>query len=363
MPLRQVTPGFSRKPVFCVVQITDGKGSVNTWLEEGAGTMKIVITDCDHQDVAEERAAAERQGVELELRQCRTEEEVIAVGKDADGLLVQYAPITERVLSELPGLKAVGRYGVGVDTVDVEAASRHGVAVCNVPDYGTEDVSDHAVALALSLARGIVQLDRGVRLGDGDLAAVKPLHRFNTMVFGVVGLGRIGTATALKAQSLGFRVIGCDPREQVGGVTAEGIPVAELDELLAGADVVSLHVPLTPQTRHLINADVLLKFKDGAYLVNTCRGEVVDSTAVEAALRSGRLRGAGLDVFEQEPLPADHPLASMGSTVLTPHAAWYSEESYSELKRRAIENVIDVCAGRRARNVLNRDELSTEVMK
>jgi D-3-phosphoglycerate dehydrogenase len=325
--------------------------------------MKIVITDCDHAGIEEEEAAAAGHGVELELRQCRTEDEVVSAGEGADGLLVQYAPITDRVLAALPDLKAVGRYGVGVDTVDVEAASRHNVAVCNVPDYGTEDVSDHAVALAVTLSRGVMQLDRGVRLGRHDLAPVRPLHRFNTRVFGVVGLGLIGSATARKARGLGFHVIGHDPKQAAGSTTSGGIEAVGLEELYARADIVSLHVPLDPRTHHLIDAAALSRFKDGSLLVNTCRGGVVDSNAVVDALRSGKLKGAGLDVFEQEPLASDHPLAGLENTVLTPHAAWYSEESYSELKRRTIENVIDFCAGRQPRNILNADALIKESVK
>lgn len=319
--------------------------------------MKIVITDCDHAGIVEEEAVARAHGVSLELRQCRTEDEVIAAGEGADGLLVQYAPITERVLRSLPGLKAIGRYGVGVDTVDVAAASAHNVAVCNVPDYGTADVSDHAIALAVSLGRGIAAFDRRVRAGMTDLAPVQPLHRFSTRVFGLVGLGRIGTATGLKARGLGYTVIGYDPRVPVGSTTAEGIEAVTLESLYARADVVSLHVPLTDDTHHLIDEEALALFKDGSVLVNTCRGGVVDSGAVVAALRSGKLKGAGLDVFENEPLPADDPLTAEENAVLTPHAAWYSEESYTELKRRTIENVVEFCAGREPRNLLNGDAL------
>ncbi len=322
--------------------------------------MKIVITDCDHAGIDEEEAVAREHGIDLELRQCRTEDEVIEAGRGADALLVQYAPITDRVLTALPGVRAVGRYGVGVDTVDVDAATAHGVAVCNVPDYGTEDVSDHAIALAVSIGRGIVAFDRRVRAGSADLAPVRPLHRFSTRVFGVVGLGRIGTATALKAKGLGYAVIGHDPRVDAGSTTPEGIDAVGLEDLYARADIVSLHVPLTDGTHHLIDAAALERFKDGSVLVNTCRGGVVDSAAVVAALRSGKLKGAGLDVFENEPLPPDDPLAAEDNAVLTPHAAWYSEESYVELKRRTIENVVEFCAGREPRDILNGDALARE---
>ncbi|WP_104169326.1 C-terminal binding protein [Cryobacterium sp. M23] len=319
--------------------------------------MKIVITDCDHPQTAEETAVARAHGVELVLAQCRTEDDVIAAGRDADGLVVQYAPITETVLAALPQLKAIGRYGVGYDTVDVPAATRHGVAVCNVPDYGTEDVSDHAIALAVSLERGIVRFDRQVRHGNSRIDDLRPLHRISTRVFGVVGLGLIGSATARKARGLGYTVIAHDPALPVDGVSSEGIPLVGLDELYATANVVSVHVPLNDATRHLIDSQALGKFLPGAILINTCRGGVVDTDAVVDALASGRLKGAGLDVFEEEPVPANSPLLHAENAVLTPHVAWYSEESYSELKTRTIENVIEVCAGRTPRNILNGEVL------
>lgn len=314
---------------------------------------RIVITDCDHDSIAIEQAVADAAGVELVLAQCRTEEDVIAAAAGADAIVVQYAPITDRVLAALPQLKAIGRYGVGVDTLDVEAATARGVAVCNVPDYGTEDVSDHAIALAVSLARGITRLDRGTRRGEHSLLPVQPLHRISTRVFGVVGLGLIGAATARKAKGLGYTVIGSDPLAEIGTTTADGVAVIGFEEVISRADVVSLHVPLNSHTHHLINAGVLAQMKRGAVLVNTCRGGVVDTAAVADALASGQLYGAGLDVFEEEPLALTSALIGCENAVLTPHAAWYSEESYAELKRRTVENVIEVCAGRMPRNVMN----------
>lgn len=321
--------------------------------------MRIVITDCDHPSVEEEKAVAAGRGISLELRQCRTEAEVVAACAEADGILVQYAPITDNVLGQLPRLRAVGRYGVGYDTVDVRAATRRGVAVSNVPDYGTEDVSDHAVALALSLDRGVVQFDRRVRRGNSDFAEMRPLHRLSTRTFGIVGLGLIGSATARKALGVGYNVIAHDPRLSGVGAEHQGVSLVTMHELLARADVVSLHVPLDASTRHLIDAEALARLKAGAVLVNTCRGGVVDTGAVHAALRSGQLKAAALDVLESEPLPADDPLLELDNLILTPHVAWYSEEAYSELKTRTAENVADVLEGLPPRNILNPEVLSS----
>lgn len=319
---------------------------------------RIVITDYEFDSIYIEQAVADAASAELHRASCSTEEEVIEAASGADGILVQYAPITERVLAALPRLKAIGRYGVGVDNIDVPAASARGVAVCNVPDYGIDDVSDHAIALAVSLARGIVELDRGLRQGQNRLPAVQPLHRISTQVFGTVGLGLIGTATALKAKSLGYTVVGCDALRTPGTTTEDGIRVVTLEELLATSDVVSLHVPLNANTRHLINNDALARMKPSATLINTCRGGVVDTAALVDALKNGRLKAAGLDVFEEEPLPLDNPLLELSNVVLTPHTAWYTQESHEELKRRTAENVIDICSGRRPRNILNPEVLA-----
>jgi D-3-phosphoglycerate dehydrogenase len=318
----------------------------------------VVVTDLDQPSLSEEEAVSIEEGFELVRADCRTVEDVIAAAAGAQALIVQYAPITRAVFEALPDLKVVARYGVGVDTVDVDAATEHGVAVCNVPDYGTEDVSDHAIALALSLARGVVGLDRELRGGNYSLAPVQPLHRIAGRVFGVVGLGLIGAATARKARGVGYQTIGFDPVYEPGTTTADGTDVVAFDELIRRADVVSLHVPLNAHTRHLVNADVLAAMKPGAVLVNTCRGGVVDTEALIGALRSGGIRAAGLDVFEQEPLPKESPLFELPNTALTPHAAWYSEESQVELKRRTAQNAVDVLAGRKPRNIVNPEVLA-----
>ncbi|UOQ57922.1 C-terminal binding protein [Leucobacter allii] len=315
----------------------------------------VLITDCDHGDVAIEERVAARLGYRLVTAQCRDEDEVIAAGRAAGAvaLLTQYAPVTERVLAALPAVRAVGRYGVGVDTVDVDAASARGVAVCNVPDYGTEDVSDHAIALALALLRGLPALDAGLRSGVASLDPVKPLHRFSETVFGVFGLGLIGEATARKARGLGFTVIGVDPRFAAGSTSPSGTVVVGEDELLERSQLLSLHLPLLPQTHHLIGAEALGRARRGIKLVNTCRGGVVDTAALIAALDSGAVSAAALDVFEVEPLPADSRLRDYPQVLLTPHAAWYSEESFVELKRRAMEQILEFCSGLSATNVVN----------
>ncbi|WP_151772373.1 C-terminal binding protein [Streptomyces abyssomicinicus] len=314
---------------------------------------RIVITDCDHDTIAPERQVAAEAEVDLVLADCKDENDVLEAAAGADGLIVQYAPVTAAVFDAVPNLKVVSRYGVGVDTIDVAAAQAHGVLVCNVPDYGTEDVSDHAVALALALLRGIPQLDRRLRRGDHDISAVKPLHRFRGRTFGVVGLGRIGVATACKARALGFEVVAHDPAAKEVPEPLRGAELLGFEETLGRADVLSLHVPLTPATHHLLNTETLHRMRPGSVLVNTGRGAVVDTEALVEALERGQILGAALDVVENEPLLPPHRLFELPNVVLTPHVGWYSEESFTELKQRAAENAVAGVLGRTPHDVVS----------
>jgi D-3-phosphoglycerate dehydrogenase len=318
--------------------------------------MQVVITECDHDSFEAEHGVADSVGAELILTQSHTAEELVATAANADGILVQYASITAEIMDALPRLRAIGRYGVGVDSVDIDAATQRGIAVCNVPDYGTEAVSDHAIAMALATARGIPRLDRGVRAGAFDLVAVRPLFQTRGRVFGIVGMGLIGTATARKAAGLGYEVL-CHDVLATPGTEYHGVPAVTLEELLERSQVVSLHTPLTDATRGMIGAEQIALMRDDAIVVNTSRGGVVDTPALVEALRRGRILGAAIDVHEQEPLPPDHPLTTFDSVVLTPHLAWYTEESYVELKHRTVQNVVDVCADRVPRNIVNPEVL------
>jgi D-3-phosphoglycerate dehydrogenase len=303
-----------------------------------AGT--VLITDCDHPTVDVERAILEAAGLTVELATCRRPDEVIAAATEtgAVGLIVQYAPITGDVLRALPGCRVVGRYGVGLDTIDLATAATLGIAVVNVPDYCTDEVADHALGLILALTRGIVPLDRGVQRGTWDFRLAGRVRRPSSQRLGVIGLGRIGTALARRALALGFEVIATDPRRAPG---AE-IQVVDLDTLLATSDVVSIHAPLDSSTYHLIDARALGLMKPTAIVVNTSRGGLIDQDALVQALHGGHLAGAGLDVLEQEPVGPDHPLVGSPNVVLTPHAAFYSEESLVEMKRKVSERVLAV---------------------
>ena len=311
----------------------------------------VVITDCDHDTIDPERSVLDGHDVELRRLQCRTPEEVAAQAGDADVLINQYVPITAEVLDALPRCRLVVRYGVGVDNVDVEAAAARGVWVANVPDYGRDEVADHTLALALSVLRGVVALDRSVHEGSWDLEPVRPLRRLSRLTWGVVGCGAIGTAVAGRAAGLGMRVLGYD----VAGVRSDPpIERVPLEELLSRSDLVSLHAALTRDSHHLIDADALARMRPAAWLVNTARGGLVDSAALLAALDAGALAGAALDVLETEP-PDDlgWRLARHPRVVATPHAAWYSEEAFHTLKTEVAREALRVLEGDRPRSPVN----------
>lgn len=286
-----------------------------------------------------------------------SEEELIERLQGADGAITSYGRYTARVLGALPRLKVVSKTGTGVDNIDVAAASACGIAVCNVVGYGTEVVSDHAIALALASLRRICELDGDVHDGIWDYRRRRPLGQVRGRTFGVVGMGHIGRAVARKAQGLGFEVIAWDRKGVPGRATLEGFPFAELDEVVRKADVLSLHTALTPETTHLLNAERIASMKADAIVVNTSRGAVMDVDAVARALQEGRLWGAGIDVFPTEPLPEDAPIRTAPHAILTPHAAYWSEDSGIELQRRCTENAIDVVLGRHPEDCVNPEAL------
>ena len=315
---------------------------------------RVVITDCDHDNIEPEQRVFAEAGFDVHLAECKTASDVIEQARDADALINQYAPIDENVLAHLVQCRIVVRYGVGVDTIDVEAATRHGVWVANVPDYGTEEVSDHAFALLLNLLRGVGRYDRAVRSGEWDYSAMRPLRRLRTLTVGVIGCGYIGAGFARKVGCLGARVLGYDAAGVPEELVRDGVvEPADLDELLARADAVSLHAPLTEHTRHLIGAEQIRLMKSGAYLVNTSRGGLVDSAALLRALDGGEIAGAALDVLETEPPEAGDPLVTHERVLITPHAAWYSEESMETLKSEVAREVVRVLSGERPRSPIN----------
>ena len=314
---------------------------------------KIIITDCDFENTDFEEELCRKAGVELEVFQDRTPEAILEHAADADGVITSYGEFPRRVFEALPNLKVVSRTGVGYDSIDVPAATEHGCAVCTAPGYGTEVVSDHAITLALCVLRRINEIDADMRNGVWDYARTRPLGQVRGRTFGVVGMGEIGRATARKAHGLGFKVICCSRSLVPGRRTPEGYDIVTYEELLQQADVVSLHTALTKDTFHMLDAERIALMKEGAVVVNTARGPVIDTDALAEALCQGRLWGAGIDVFEGEPVDFDSPICKAPHTVLTSHAAYWSEESGLELRTRTTQSAIDVVLGKRPADCLN----------
>ncbi len=307
--------------------------------------MRALVVDHIFPDLAPERAALAPRGVEVVDGSALEAAARDAVAADADALLVQYAAVDAPAIGRLRRCRVIGSYGVGYDQIDVAAARARGITVVHVPDYGTEEVSDHALCLLLGLARGLPGLQAAGRQGRWDYTASGPLHRLAGRVLGVVGFGRIGRRVAAKARGFGFRPVACDPYVAPRDFAAHAVAPRTLDALLAEADVVSLHVPLTAETRGLLGAAAVGRMKPGAYLVNTSRGPVVDEAALLRALADGRLAGAGLDVLAEEPPPRDHPLLHHPRVLVTPHSAWYTEEAMRDLQRLLAEDIGRVLAG------------------
>jgi D-3-phosphoglycerate dehydrogenase len=314
----------------------------------------VVITDSDLPEDAVVEEILQRDGFRVHRESCRTEEEVIAVAGDAAGLIVQWARVGEAAFKALPRLRAVSRLGIGVDMVDTEAATWHGVAVSNTPDYCVEEVALHALSLSLALLRGVVGHDAAVRAGRWEPVAAYPgARRPGQTTIGSLGFGRIGRRVVEGAVAMGFDVIVCDAEALGSAIRASGARAVDFDELLAESDLLTLHAPLTPETRGILNDRTLAQMKPGAFVVNTTRGELIDEEALTAALERGRLGGAGLDVFATEPLPPGSALRHAPGVVLTPHSAWYSPEALRELPRHAALNMSRLLAGDPAPGLLN----------
>jgi D-3-phosphoglycerate dehydrogenase / 2-oxoglutarate reductase len=303
--------------------------------------MKVVITDVDFPGIENERRELAALDAEVVVGTCRTEDETIALCSDADGVICQYAPFTRRVIEALHRVRVIARYGVGVDTIDVAAATERGVWVCNVQGYCTTEVAEHATALILALHRRLFPLTRDVLAGGWNAVGVMSgTLRLADLTLGLLGVGAIGRAVAQRARALGLDVIAHDPFLTDEAARSAGIVGVSLDDLFARSDFLSVHCPLNEETYHVVNAGRLGKMKPSAYVVNTARGALVDHAALIASLKAGRLGGAALDVHEPEPLAADSPLRAMPNVILTPHAAYYSDRSLAELQTLTARNVV-----------------------
>ena len=306
---------------------------------------KVLVTDYEYESFAPENEVLNKLGIELTFAQCRTEEEVIEAAKDADALINQYAPITRKVIENLEKCKVISRYGVGFNTIDIEAATEKGIMVGNVTDYCLDEVSDHALALLLSCARKITLMNNAVKSGNWNFNVAVPIFRLRGRILGLVGYGNIPQTVAKKAQAFGLNVIAFDPFVPEEVAKQNNVELVSLDELCERADFISVHAPLNQHTQGMISHDQFNKMKKEAFIINTARGPVIDEAALIAALQEGKIAGAGLDVLEVEPIEATNPLLKMDNVILNPHSAFYSVEAETELKRKTAGNVADVLSG------------------
>jgi D-3-phosphoglycerate dehydrogenase / 2-oxoglutarate reductase len=318
----------------------------------------VAITDYVFPSLEPERAVLEPLGVELRPQQCRSEDEIIALAQEADAVLNCYAKMTSRVIEALKRCRIIARYGIGVDNVDLAAASQARILVTNVPDYCVDEVSDHALGLLLTLARNIITADAAVKSGTWSATAHTDIRRLRGQTLGLVGFGKIAKALASKVQSLGMKVLVYDPYLEPVLIVQCGAEPANLESLLVKADAISIHVPLCPETRNLIGPRELERMKPTAFLINTSRGGIVDEAALAVSLKAGRLGGAALDVLTVEPPPPDHPLRQAPHIILTPHLAFYSRESVIELQTKAAEEVARALKGEPPRSPVNPEVLT-----
>lgn len=312
--------------------------------------LKVVITDSNHPSVEIERKILSEIGAEVILLDSNKKEDIIKIAKDADGIINQRVSITREIIKSLNKCKVIARYGVGVDNIDVNAATEYGIIVANVPDYCVDEVSTHAIALILDCARGIVLFNRKVKEKRWGFSLAKPLFRIQGKTLGIFGLGRIGSAVAKKSIGFGLKIIACDP--YVSKVNNR-IKMVDFPQLLSESDFISINASLTDETWHAFKENELKAMKKTAYLINTARGSIVDEKALYKALREGWIAGAGLDVLEKEPPDWNNPLLKLDNVIFTPHSAFYSEESYIELKTRTAKAVLSVLNGKLPETIIN----------
>lgn len=328
---------------------------------------RVVITD-----YLEPPASIETQVLEgvanVECLLAKNTQELMGELTDADGIILCHeVSITREVVEELHQCKAVVRCGVGFDNIDRKAAGERGIYVCNVPDYGVDEVADHAIAMALACNRGLIKAERTLRKGlqPWDMRSIQPIFRVAGATMGIIGLGRIGGATALRAKGLRMNVQAYDPYVRAGTDKLLGVPLVGLEELLKTSDIVSVHTPLTEETRKLIDASALSLMKSTAILVNTARGAVVDTDALAAALKEGQIAGAGIDVLPDEPATSDMPLIQLWqqdrqppvNLIITPHTAFYSDAGLVEMREKAAQEIRRVLSGEMPKNCVNREFL------
>lgn len=317
---------------------------------------QVAVSDSVFPNLEPARAVLSKIGAQLHLAEEAKPEAILRVAKDADALFATYAKITAEMIRQMRRCRIISRFGIGVDNVDIPAATERGIVVTKVPDYCIDEVSDHAMALLLSAVRKIPFANSMVHAGKWEMPAVVPIHRLRGTVLGLLGFGRIPQLVAPKAQAFGIRVVSHDPYIPKEVFERARVESVEFKELLKVSDYVSIHSPLLPETQGLFNAEAFRQMKPGAYLINTARGPIVDEAALAHALDAGQIAGAALDVMPKEP-PTSSPLFGRPNVIVTPHTSFYSEESLVDLQTKAAEEVVRVLKGEAPKNPVNPEAL------
>jgi D-3-phosphoglycerate dehydrogenase / 2-oxoglutarate reductase len=315
---------------------------------------KVVITDAEYPSFDIEKKVLSKLNVELIKFQCKTEEELIRNCKDADALLNQYAKITPRVIEKLDNTKIIARYGIGVDNVALDSATKKGIFVTNVV-YDICDVADHTITLMLALTRKLFFVDKSIKKLEWDWKKFHPITRIKGKTVGIIGLGRVGRQVAKRIRGFDVNLLACDPYIPVDVFETYNAKRVDHNTLLEQSDIVTVHVPLNNETRHMISTDQLKKMKKKSILINAARGGIVDEKALFKALKEKEIAGAGLDVLEQEPIQKDNPLLNLDNVIITPHMGWYSEDAIDEVQRIAAEQVLQCLQGKVPTNLVNKD--------
>lgn len=314
----------------------------------------IAVTDSVFPDLEPAKHVLSRIDAAVCLADSTTPEAILEAARTADGIMVTYAKITAETIGRLERCRVIGRFGIGVDNIDLSAASKSGIRVTFAPDYCLDEVSDHAMALLLTLVRKTAFANAMVQQGRWEMKAVVPIRRFRGSTLGLVGFGRIPQALTPKAQGFGLKVVAYDPFVAADVVESSGVSQVDFDELLATSDYISIHAPLTSQTHHLFDNAAFRRMRSHALLVNTARGPLIDEQALAQALDAGLLGGAALDVVETEPLSRDSALLGRDNVIINPHTAFYSEEALQELQIKVAEDVVRVLTGEAPRYPANR---------
>jgi len=315
---------------------------------------KVVVTDYAFPDLSTEREVLAAAGCELVGRRCKTEAELSELCQDADAVMTQFARVNANVIRAMARARVIVRYGIGVDNVDLEAARARDIPVCNVPDYCMDEVADQTLAFMLAATRQVVAHTLRLRAGKWGLAVpLAAMRTLRDLTVGVVGFGRIGREVVKRLGPFKCAVLVFDPLAPPAEIEKFNARAAAFDDLLKQADVLTLHCPSTPQTRRMMNRDAFAKLRPGAIFINLGRGDLVDTSALVAALESGHVGAAALDVFDPEPIPADHPILRMPNVILAPHIASASPAAVKKLRETAASLALKALRGEPLPNIVN----------